>query len=284
MTNPVAIITGAGGGLGRSHALLLAREGWNVVINDVADPDEAVAEINNDAAARSAGGSAIAVIAGVDTPEGARTIVEAATSEWGRIDAVINNAGILRDKSFAKMDEEMVDAVLAVHLKGAFNVTGAAWDALRASGGAVIMTASGSGLYGNFGQANYSAAKMGLVGLARTLAIEGQRAGVRVNAIAPLARSQMTEDILAPELLERLGPEWVSPLVAHLVSPGSTETGNIYSVAGGRYARVALIEGRGVSFDAVPSVAQIGSAIAELNDVSGGSEPRSLTDQVELFS
>src|SRR5699024_6224179 len=194
----VAIITGAGSGLGRSHALALAREGFNVVVNDVADPSAVVEEI--DTAAGSA--RAIGVRAGVDTRQGAQAIAAAAIEEFGRIDVVVNNAGILRDKSFGNMTEKMFTDVLAVHVQGAFHVTQAAWEELKKRGGSVIMTTSGSGLYGNFGQANYSTAKMGLVGLTRTLTIEGQRAGVRVNAIAPLARSQMTEGVLAPDILE----------------------------------------------------------------------------------
>lgn len=280
----VAIITGAGGGLGRSHALALARQGWNVIVNDLSDPGAVVEEVNTDEAVRSAGGSAIGVTAGVDSAEGAQSIVDAALEEWGRIDALVNNAGILRDKSFSKMTPEMIDDVLAVHLRGAFHVTHAAWEHLRARGGSIVMTTSGSGLYGNFGQANYSAAKMGLVGLARSLAIEGERAGVRVNAIAPLARSQMTEGIFTPELLERLDPQWVSPLVAYLLDPECTETGNIYSVAGGRYARVALIEGPGIRFDHVPTPEELVERADEMNEVDGGSEPRNLIEHIELAS
>lgn len=272
----VALITGSGGGLGRSHALTLAREGFDIVVNDVADPDGVVAEITD------MGVRAIGVRAGVDTPAGAAEIVAAAREEFGRLDVVVNNAGILRDKSFAKMTTEMFDDVLAVHLQGAFHVTHAAWEELRTRGGSVIMTSSGSGLYGNFGQANYSAAKMGLVGLTRTLAIEGERAGVRVNAIAPLARSQMTENLLPEEVLERLAPEWVSPLVAWLARPDCTATGNIYSVAGGRYARVAVVEGPGVTFAEIPSVDDLAAAAASITTIDGASEPRSLSDQVEL--
>jgi NAD(P)-dependent dehydrogenase (short-subunit alcohol dehydrogenase family) len=277
MEQRVAIITGSGGGLGRSHARALAARGMAVVVNDVADPAPVVEEL------RSAGHAAVGVTAGVDTPEGGAAIVEAAVEAFGRVDVVVNNAGILRDKSFAKLTPELVRDVLAVHLEGAFHITLAAWPHLRARGGSVVMTASGSGLYGNFGQANYGAAKMGLVGLTRVLALEGARSGVRVNAIAPLARSRMTEGVMPPEVLERLAPEWVSPLVTWLTDPSCTETGHIYSVGGGRYARVAVVEGPGVTFDHVPTVEELAAAQG-LTAVEPFTEPGSLADQVELVA
>lgn len=276
MAERVAIVTGAGQGLGRSHALALAADGVAVVVNDVSDPSPVVAEII------AHGGEAIGVQAGVDTWEGGEAIVAAAIEAYGRVDIVVNNAGILRDRSFAKMTAEEVEAVLAVHLGGAFHVTKAAWDHLRANGGSVIMTSSGSGVYGNFGQANYGAAKMGLVGLTRVLSIEGARAGVRVNAIAPLARSQMTEDLLPEETLAKLDPEWVSPLVAWLARPECTETGHLFSVAGGRYARIAIVEGPGVSFDQVPTIDQLAAAQDQIGNIEGFSEPNNLNDQVAL--
>lgn len=276
-TQPVAVITGAGGGLGRSHALALAGRGMAIVVNDVNDPSAVVREIED------AGGRAVGVTAGVDTPEGGQQIVQAALDAFGRVDVVVNNAGILRDKSFSKMTPEMVDDVLAVHLKGAFAVTMAAWPHLQERGGSVIMTASGSGLYGNFGQANYGAAKMGLVGLTRVLALEGARSGIRVNAIAPLARSQMTENIMPVEILERLAPEWVSPLVAWLADETCTETGHIYSVGGGRYARVAVVEGPGVVFDHIPTVEELADS-ADLTSIENATEPASLTDQIALIA
>jgi NAD(P)-dependent dehydrogenase (short-subunit alcohol dehydrogenase family) len=171
MEQRVAIITGAGGGLGRSHALALAAQGMAVVVNDVADPQPVVEEVV------AAGGTAVGVKEGVDTWDGGAAIVGAAVEAFGRVDVVVNNAGILRDKSFAKLTPDMVRDVLAVHLGGAFHVTQAAWPHLQERGGSVVMTASGSGLYGNFGQANYGAAKMGLVGLTRVLALEGARGG-----------------------------------------------------------------------------------------------------------
>lgn len=274
----VAVVTGAGGALGRSHALHLASRGMAIVVNDVADPQPVVEEV------RAVGGQAVGVTTGVDSQAGGEEIIAAALEEYGRLDVVVNNAGILRDKSFAKMTPEMVEAVLAVHLHGAFHVTRAAWPHLTELGGSVVMTSSGSGLYGNFGQANYAAAKMGLVGLTRTLAIEGARAGVRVNAIAPLARSQMTEDVLPLEVLERLDPAWVSPLVAWLADPACTLTGQIWSVAGGRYARVAVVEGPGVVFDHVPTVEELAASEDGMSALEPWIEPGSLADQVALLS
>ncbi len=276
-TDKVVVITGAGGGLGRSHAVAFAALGAKVVVNDVTDPGPVVAEI------AAAGGTAVGVVAGVDTWDGGAAIVAAAIEAFGRLDVVVNNAGILRDKTLSKMTPEMVEAVLDVHLGGAFHVTMAAWPHLAERGGSVVMTSSGSGLYGNVGQANYSAAKLGLVGLTRTLAQEGSRKGIRVNAIAPLARSQMTENLLPEELLVRLAPEWVSPLVTWLCSDSCTATGEVYSVFAGRYARCAILEGPGVRFDHIPSIEELAAAATGIDSIEGATEPRSLTDQIALI-
>lgn len=273
----VAVVTGAGGGLGRSHALLLASRGAKVVVNDLGGSrdgtgtdasmaDQVVSEILAD------GGEAVANHDGVHTWEGGEAIVASALEAFGRIDIVINNAGILRDVSFGKLTREQLEPVLDVHLKGAFHVTRAAWPHLKDQGyGRVISTTSGSGLYGNFGQSNYAAAKLGLVGLTRTLAIEGARYGITANAIAPVAKSRMTEDIMPPALLDRLEPEYVSPLVAYLASEACTDTGRVFSVGGGYIARVALLEGPGATFDHVPSPEDVADAWARIEEVGPGS-------------
>ena len=272
----VAVVTGAGGGLGRSHALLLAARGAKVVVNDLggsrdgtgrgADAaDAVVAEIVD------GGGEAVANYDGVHSWAGGAAVVASALEAFGRIDIVVNNAGILRDASFANLDEAKLDAVLRVHLYGGFHVARAAWPHLKEQGhGRIVNTTSGSGLYGNFGQSNYSAAKLGLVGLTRTLAIEGAKYGITAHAIAPVAKSRMTEDVMPPQLLERLEPEYVSPLVAYLVSDGCTETGRTYSVGGGYIARVAILEGEGATFDGVPTPEDVAAAWQAVNEVGPG--------------
>jgi NAD(P)-dependent dehydrogenase (short-subunit alcohol dehydrogenase family) len=238
----VAIITGAGGGLGREHALLLASRGARIVINDLGGsvsgeggdegPAEKVAK-----EIRDLGGEAVPDTNSVATAEGGEAIVQTAVDAYGTVDIVINNAGILRDKSFHNMTPELLEAVIDVHLKGAFYVTIPAWKLMREKNyGRVVNTASNAGVLGNFGQSNYGAAKMGLVGLTNVLAIEGARNNINVNAICPVAKTRMTEELLGP-LGDALMPETVSPLVAWLVHEDCTTTGEIYSAAGGVISR-----------------------------------------------
>ncbi|QBI19396.1 SDR family oxidoreductase [Egibacter rhizosphaerae] len=274
------LVTGAGGGLGRSHALLLAERGARVLVNDLGgdlagqgqDPSaaEAVAAEITDA-----GGEAEADNGSVASEQDAVALVQRALDRFGRLDGIVNNAGILRDRSFAKMTREEFDAVLDVHLRGTFNVTSAAWPHLREqASGAIVNTTSGAGLFGNFGQANYSAAKMGIVGLTRTLAIEGARYGIRVNAVSPIATSRMTETILSEEQQELLAPEYVSPVVAYLLSDACRETGAIVAAGGGHVARVAVAQGDGVQFDRVPTPDEVADHWGDITTVNGGAEYR----------
>ncbi len=219
----VAIVTGAGGGLGRAYALELARRGARVVVNDLGGARDGSGA--SDAAARvvaeieAAGGSAIANGASVTDFEQVEAMVAQARAAFGRVDILVNNAGILRDKSFAKMSMEDFRAVVDVHLIGSANCTKAVWDGMRDQAyGRILMTGSSTGLYGNFGQANYGAAKLGLAGLAKTLALEGAKYNVRVNTIAPTAATRMTEDIFPPDLLPLFRPELVAPVALFLVS------------------------------------------------------------------
>jgi NAD(P)-dependent dehydrogenase (short-subunit alcohol dehydrogenase family) len=240
----VAAITGAGNGVGRRHALDLARRGALVVVNDVGATVDGSGSSDGPAQSvvdeiRAAGGEAVANTDSVATPEGGASIVDAALDAFGRVDVVVNNAGILRDASFAKLTFEELDAVLDVHLRGAFHVTQPAWKLMREQGyGRIVNTASGSGLFGNFGQSNYGAAKMGLVGLTRVLALEGAKANIKVNAIAPIARTRMTEAYIAED--QAMTPELITPIVTYLAHESCAVSGQIYHVGGGKVARAFI--------------------------------------------
>jgi NAD(P)-dependent dehydrogenase (short-subunit alcohol dehydrogenase family) len=238
----VAIVTGAGGGLGREHALFLARWGARVVVNDLA---EAAAEtVASDI--RREGGMALPFAASVTDENAIAAMVRRTLAEWGRVDILVNNAGILRDKSFAKMSLDDFRLVVNVHLMGAVICTKAVWEHMREQKhGRIVMTTSSSGLYGNFGQANYGAAKMALVGLMQTLAIEGEKYGIRVNCLAPSAATQMTQSILPEASLRALDPARVSPALLALVSDDAP-TRAIVCAGGGHFARAFVTLTRGV--------------------------------------
>ncbi len=248
----IAVVTGSGGGIGREHALALAKEGAALVVNDLGGArdgtgaghsmaDEVVAEI------KAAGGEAVANYDSVATVEGANSIVKTALDAFDKLDIVVNNAGILRDKSFAKMDEDMWDIVISVHLRGTYCVSHAAYNHMkdRGEGGVIINTSSTSGLNGNFGQCNYGAAKAGIAGLTRCLAIEGKKYGVRAFILAPIALTRLTDDLPGfddEKLKVRMSPAVISPLVVYLASDLSKDqTGKTFFVGGGRIAEMKVV-------------------------------------------
>ena len=253
----VVLITGAGGGLGRTYALEFARRGARVVVNDLggsghgdgassAAADRVVAEIV------AAGGDAVA---NYDSVENGERIVQTALDNFGRIDIVANNAGILRDSSFAKMSDQDWELIYKVHVDGAYKVTKAAWPHMLAqSYGRIIFTTSAAGIYGNFGQANYSSAKSALIGLGRTLAVEGGRKNILSNIIAPIAGSRLTESIWSDEIVKATSPEYVAPLVIKLCAESSSENGSVFEVGASWFAKVRQERSQGVAFGLESSI------------------------------
>lgn len=272
----VAIVTGAGGGLGKTYALALASRGASVVVNDLGGAsdgtggstsmaDEVVKEISE------AGGKAVANYDSVATPEGGEAICKAAVDNFGKVDIVINNAGILRDKTFAKLEPSDLEAVLDVHLKGAFFVTQPAFRVMKEqSYGRIVFAASGAGIFGNFGQTNYGAAKMGLVGLSNVLSVEGAKYNIKCNVIAPIARTRLTDQLLGP-LADALDPNFVTPLVAFLCSESCDLTHEIFDVGGGRYARIFIGMGPGwvAPKGQIPSAEEIRDHLDAIRDPEG---------------
>jgi NAD(P)-dependent dehydrogenase (short-subunit alcohol dehydrogenase family) len=271
----VAIVTGAGGGLGRAHALELARRGAKVVVNDLGaavDGSGGSSQAAQDVVAeiKALGGEAIANGGSVSDREGAQSIVRDAVSAFGTVDILINNAGILRDKSFAKMPLDDFELVVKVHLLGSVYCTHAAWPVMAEKNyGRIVMTTSSTGLYGNFGQSNYGAAKMGLVGLMNTLKLEGERKGIRVNTIAPVAATRMTANLGMPEeVFQALKPELVTPAVLYLVSEDAPN-GMIIEAGAGYFARVAVMEGQGVHLGPAATVDDVAAAAERIADMTG---------------
>lgn len=283
----VAIVSGAGGGLGRQHALLLASRGALVVVNDLggaldgsgSDVGAAQKVVNE---VKSLGGEAVADTNSVATPEGGAAIVKTAVDNFGRVDIVINNAGILRDKSFHNMSPEVMNPVFDVHLKGAFHVTQPAFVLMREQGyGRIISTSSAAGIFGNFGQTNYGAAKMGLVGFTRVLAVEGAKYNIKANAIAPLALTRMTEAMFG-NIGEKLAPDFIAPVVAYLAHEECPVSGEVYSVGGGRAARIFIAETQGY-FNAKLSIEDVRDNFEKIRDEDGYVVPANIGEETAMF-
>ena len=281
----VAIVTGAGGGLGRAHARALAARGAYVLVNDLGGTTTGLG--GTPAAARAvvdeitaAGGQALANGASVTNPAAVAAMVAQAVAAWGRVDILVNNAGILRDKSFAKMSLDDFRSVIDVHLMGAFYCTQAVWPLMMAQKrGRIVMTTSSSGLYGNFGQANYGAAKMALVGLMQTLAIEGAKHDIRVNCLAPTAATRMTEGLMPPEVLAALQPEAVVPALLWLASDDAP-TRAIACAGAGTFEAAHITMTRGLHLGtAADTPEQLAAAWAQVSDRSGDQVPASGTAQ-----
>lgn len=269
----VVIVTGAGGGLGRSHALEFARRGAKVVVNDFGGPVDGSGGSSPAAEAvvreiQDSGGDAFANGSSVTDDAGVRALVDQTMERFGRIDVLVNNAGILRDKSFHNMRMEDFDAVVDVHLNGTAKVTNAVWPIMREQAyGRVLVTSSSSGLYGNFGQANYGTAKMGAVGLINTLKIEGQKYNIHCNALAPVAYTRMTSDLMPPEAESLMAPERVTPAVIFLCGDDAPN-GVIIAAGAGAFAKVEIVESHGAFLGHEPTAEDVADRWDDISDMS----------------
>jgi NAD(P)-dependent dehydrogenase (short-subunit alcohol dehydrogenase family) len=273
-TGRVAIVTGAGAGLGKCHALELAKRGAKVVVNDLGGSKDGTGSDSSAAnkvveEIRALGAEAVPNYDNVSTVKGGENIVKTALDAFGKVDILINNAGILRDKSFVKMEEENWDGVMGVHLKGAYCVTRPAFESMRSNGfGRIVMTTSGAGLFGNFGQSNYAAAKMGIIGLTNVLKLEGEKYNVKTNVIVPVAASRLTEGVIPPEFFEKMKPDFVTAAVLYLCSDQCTDNGMIINAALGYFSRSAVVTGPG-------AILSDGSGAGILQPLRGGDGARS---------
>ena len=289
-TGRVAIVTGAGGGLGRNHAIELAKRGAKVVVNDLGGSrtgvgssasaaDHVVEEI------RTLGGETVPNYDNVATPEGGENIVRTAIDAFGKVDILINNAGILLDSTFGKMDEKKWDAVVAVHLKGTFCVTKPAFMQMMRQGyGRIVMTTSGSGLFGNFGQTNYASAKMGVVGFANVLKLEGAKYNIKTNVIAPIAGTRLTEDVVPPELFRRMKVDFVTPAVLYMCSEECQDSGVIINAGLGYFSRSAIMTGEGVILsdgDKIPTPEEV---MENWDKITSLENPRFFNQLMEMSS
>jgi NAD(P)-dependent dehydrogenase (short-subunit alcohol dehydrogenase family) len=283
----VAIVTGAGGGLGRAHALLLASRGAKVVVNDLGGAMDGTGKGNTAAEQvvkeiKDAGGEAVPNYDSVSEWESAQKIIKTAIDAYGKIDILINNAGILRDKSMMKMEIQDWDLIIAVHLSGTFFCTKAAFPHMREAGyGRILSTASSAGLYGNFGQTNYAAAKLGIAGMMNSVKLEGAKYNIKANTLVPVAGTRLTATVMPPQVVEKLKPEFVSPVAAYLVSERCELSGAMMIAGAGYFSRAAVVEGPGFFFDDAASVTvdDIAAKIGEITKLEGGSEYDSATAQ-----
>lgn len=287
----VVIVTGAGGGLGRTYAMEMARRGAQVVVNDLGGSVDGSGSSSRAADAvveeiQQAGGEAIASYDSVATPEGGQAIVDTALSAFGTLDVLVSNAGILRDRSLHNLTQDELLDVINVHLLGGFHITQPAFRVMREKAyGRFVFASSNAGIFGNFGQTNYGAAKMGLVGLSNVVAIEGAKHNIKSNVIAPLARTRMTEELLGP-MAEMLQPEQVTPMVVYLCSEDCQYTHQIFTAGGGRYARIFIGTNPGwfAGTNYQPSVEEIREHLDQIRDISTFEVPESLNDEILMLA
>jgi NAD(P)-dependent dehydrogenase (short-subunit alcohol dehydrogenase family) len=286
----VAIVTGAGGGLGRNHAIELAKRGAKVVVNDLGGSRDGVGSSQSAAdrvveEIKALGGEAVPNYDNVATMEGGERIVQTALGTFGKLDILINNAGILLDSTFAKMDETKWDAVIAIHLKGAFCVTKPAFiQMMKQNYGRIVMTTSGSGLFGNFGQTNYASAKMGVVGFTNVLKLEGAKYNIKTNVIVPIAGTRLTEDIVPPELFKMMKVDFVTPAVLYMCSEQCQDSGVIINAGLGYFSRSAIMTGEGVILSNKEKIPTPEEVMQNWDEITSLENPKLFNQLMEMSS